>query len=168
MKELPRRKASPSERQSLGGGTPRRQEKRGSPLGGSTVQGDDAAASQMEIRRRRLAMQPSQRGAALCAGAPEDSSLSAGGSPIRKAIINMQIGRPDQSIRRSWRQPTSRMEAVWYVFLCAEQLAFTVRSRHNILIIVVMRLKTYSNEYGNESLISLLVRVTVINVVISF
>ena len=48
---------------------------RGYPLGGSTVQGDDAVAAQVAKSRRRLATQPAERVAALCAGAPEDGFI---------------------------------------------------------------------------------------------
>jgi hypothetical protein len=86
------------------------------------------ASSPMMRQQHKMRTSQTIRSAALAEGsralhgAPEDGPHpSAGGAKRRKANRNRQIGRPAQSIRRSWRQPTSRMEAVWCVFMCAER-----------------------------------------------
>ena len=76
------------------------------------------ASSPMVRQQHKMRTSQTIRNAALAEGsrashgAPEDGPYpSAGRAKLRKANRNRQIGRPAQSIRRSWRQPTSRMEA---------------------------------------------------------
>ena len=76
------------------------------------------ASSPMVRQQHKMRTAQTIRNAALAEGsrashgAPEDGPYpSAGRAKLRKANRNRQIGRPAQSIRRSWRQPTSRMEA---------------------------------------------------------
>ncbi len=50
----------------------------------------------------------------------------------------MRIGHPAQSILHSWRQPTSRMEDVWCLFMRVDQCFLLFEVRLMILIIVVI------------------------------
>lgn len=76
MRERTRLKASPSEQSLLGDAVPP-PERSAAPLWErSVVQTDGAAAPQVGSVDRQLAAQPSQRGAALCAGGPEGGMAS--------------------------------------------------------------------------------------------
>jgi len=76
---------------------------------------------------RQFATQPSQRGAAHRARPRGQLHRPLEERQFRKAKKIKQIGRPAQSIRRSWRQPTSRMEAVWCLVLCVGRRIFCDR-----------------------------------------
>jgi len=73
---------------------------------------------------------------------------------IRKASFNKQIGRTAQSIRGSWRQPTSSMEPVWCFFKCAEQCLYCSKFAVPFwLSLWCKQNKSSSEEKSNQQLI---------------